>query len=251
MVRVGGRVALVTGAGKGIGEAIARRLAEEGADVAVNDLDAGLAEQSAELVRSLGRRSCVLVGDVSDFATVQQLVEQAISDLGRIDILVNNAGIFIDKSIFRMEPADFEKVLRVNLFGAWNFIKCVVPGMRERRYGKIVNISSRAMLGNPGQSNYSASKAGLVGMTRALALELGKFNINVNAVAPGAVMTDLLRQTSEENIQRMLANTPLGRLGEPVDIANAVLFLASDEASYITGQTLIVCGGRSLGASNL
>jgi 3-oxoacyl-[acyl-carrier protein] reductase len=250
-VRVGEKVALVTGAGKGIGEAIALRLAEEGADVVVNDIDRATAEATAEAVRAKGRRAAIAIGDVSKFDQVQAMVEGALSELGRIDILVNNAGIFIDKSIFRMEPSDFERVLQINLFGAWNFIKCVVPGMRERRSGKIVNISSRAMLGNPGQSNYSASKAGLVGMTRALALELGKFNINVNAVAPGAVMTDLLRQTSEENIQRMLANTPLGRIGEPRDIANAVLFLASEEASYITGQTLIVCGGRSLGASNL
>lgn len=250
-MRVADKVALVTGAGKGIGEAIALRLAEEGADVVVNDIDRGSAEATAEAVRAKGRRATVAIGDVSKFDEVQAMVDEATNALGRIDILVNNAGIFIDKSIFRMEPQDFERVLRINLFGPWNFIKCVVPGMRERRYGKIVNISSRAMLGNPGQSNYSASKAGLVGMTRALALELGKFNINVNAVAPGAVMTDLLRQTSEENIQRMLANTPLGRIGDPVDIANAVLFLASDEASYITGQTLIVCGGRSLGASNL
>lgn len=250
-MRVADKVALVTGAGKGIGEAIALRLAEEGADVVVNDIDRGSAEATAEAVRGKGRRATVAIGDVSKFDEVQAMVDEATNALGRIDILVNNAGIFIDKSIFRMEPQDFERVLRINLFGPWNFIKCVVPGMRERRYGKIVNISSRAMLGNPGQSNYSASKAGLVGMTRALALELGKFNINVNAVAPGAVMTDLLRQTSEENIQRMLANTPLGRIGDPVDIANAVLFLASDEASYITGQTLIVCGGRSLGASNL
>ncbi|MCS6803135.1 MAG: SDR family NAD(P)-dependent oxidoreductase [Chloroflexota bacterium] len=250
-MRVGDKVALVTGAGKGIGEAIALRLAEEGADVVVNDIDRASAEKTAAAVRAKGRRALVAIGDVANFEDVRAVVDQALGELGRVDILVNNAGIFIDKSIFRMEPQDFERVLRINLFGAWNFIKCVVPGMRERRYGKIVNISSRAMLGNPGQSNYSASKAGLVGMTRALALELGKFNINVNAVAPGAVMTDLLRQTSEENIQRMLANTPLGRIGEPIDIANAVLFLASDEASYITGQTLIVCGGRSLGASNL
>ncbi|MFN8532961.1 MAG: glucose 1-dehydrogenase [Dehalococcoidia bacterium] len=250
-MRVGEKVALVTGAGKGIGEAIAQRLAEEGADIVINDIDQATAETAAEAIRAKGRRASVVIGDVSNFESVQSMVEQAIGQMGQIDILVNNAGIFIDKSIFRMEPRDFERVLQINLFGAWNFIKSVLPGMRERRYGKIVNISSRAMLGNPGQSNYSASKAGLVGMTRALALELGKFNINVNAVAPGAVMTDLLRQTSEENIQRMLANTPLGRIGDPRDIANAVLFLASEEASYMTGQTLIVCGGRSLGASNL
>jgi NAD(P)-dependent dehydrogenase (short-subunit alcohol dehydrogenase family) len=250
-VRVADKVALVTGSGKGIGEAIAQRLAEEGADVIINDIDQATAEQAADGIRAKGRRSMTVIGDVSNFEQVQSMVEQANAEFGRIDILVNNAGIFIDKSIFRMEPRDFERVLQINLFGGWNFIKNVLPGMRERRYGKIVNIASRAMLGNPGQSNYSASKAGLVGMTRALALELGKFNINVNAVAPGAIMTDLLRQTSEENIQRMLANTPLGRIGDPGDVANAVLFFASDESSYVTGQTLIVCGGRSLGASNL
>ncbi len=250
-MRVAGKVALVTGSGRGIGEAIATRLAEEGADVIINDVDADVANETSERIKSLGRRSAAIVADVSNYESVQGLVQKGIEQLGQIDILVNNAGIFRDASIFRMTEEDFDRVIAINLKGYWNLIKHVAPGFRERRYGKIVNIASRAMLGNPGQSNYSASKAGIVGMTRALALELGKFNINVNAVAPGAVMTDLLRRTSEENIQRMLANTPLGRIGDPVDVANAVLFLASDEASYITGQTLIVCGGRSVSVSNL
>ncbi|MCS7003414.1 MAG: SDR family oxidoreductase [Dehalococcoidia bacterium] len=250
-MRLANKVALVTGAGRGIGAAIAERLAAEGADVIINDIDHATAEAEAAKVRDLGRRAVAVVGDVSKLADAQRIVATGVEQIGPIDILVNNAGIFRDKSILRMEEIDFDLVIAVNLKGPWNLIKTVVPSMRERKTGKIINIASRAMLGNPGQSNYSASKAGLVGMTRALALELGKFNINVNAVAPGAIWTDLLRQTSEENIQRMLANTPLGRIGNPEDVANAVAFFASEESSYITGQTLIVCGGRSLGASNL
>lgn len=250
-MRVADKVALVTGGGKGIGEAIALRLAEDGADIAIADVVLENAEETAEKVRALGRKAVALKANVMSLEEVTGVVEKVNSDLGPIDILVNNAGIFRDKSIFRMTEEDFDLVIGVNLKGAWNGIKAVTPTMRERRTGKIVSISSRAMLGNPGQANYSASKAGIVGMTRALALELGKFNINVNAVAPGAIWTDLLRQTSEDNIAKMLANTPLQKIGEPRDVGNAVLFLASEEANYITGQTLIVCGGRSVAASNL
>jgi NAD(P)-dependent dehydrogenase (short-subunit alcohol dehydrogenase family) len=244
-------VALVTGSGKGIGAAIAERLAEEGADIVINDIDPKTAEGTAEKIRGMGRRAIVLQADVSKFQPVQEMVEEATKQMGRIDILVNNAGIFRDKSILRMTEEDFDLVLAINLKGYWNNIKAVVPGMRERKYGKIVNISSRAYLGNPGQSNYSASKAGVVGLTRALGLELGKFNININAVAPGAVMTDLLKDAGQDAIDRMLANTPMGRIGEGRDIANAVLYFASDESSYVQGQTLLVCGGRSLTSGSL
>jgi len=250
-MRVQDKVALVTGSGKGIGAAIAERLAEEGADIIINDVDLETANATAEKIRGMGRRSIALKADVSKLAQVQEMVDEANKQMGRIDILVNNAGIFRDKSIFRMTEEDFDLVLNINLKGYWNNIKAVLPGMRERKYGKVVNISSRAYLGNPGQSNYSASKAGVVGMTRALGLELGKFNININAVAPGAVMTDLLRDAGQEAIDRMLANTPMGRIGEGKDVANAVLYFASDESSYVQGQTLLVCGGRSLTSGSL
>lgn len=244
-MRVKNKVAIITGGGQGIGEGIAMRLAEEGARIAVVDLNFEAAEK---VMRKIERNNeCIAIGcDVSIATQVQDMVETVIGKFGRIDILINNAGIIRDALLKDMTEDMFDMVLNVNLKGVWLCIKHVTPYMAERRYGKIVNISSRAATGAVAQSNYSAAKAGVNGLTRSLALEFAHLNINVNAVAPGFIYTPLTCAFDQNTIDRKVDTTPLQRGGKPDDIANAVLFLASDEASFITGQILNVCGGRSL-----
>lgn len=244
-----GRVAIVTGAGSGIGKAIAQALAQRGAHVIVADLRSEAAEAVAGEITAAGAKASPWGVNVAERREVTAMAEEAAARHGHVDILVNNAGTLRDRQIKNLERQDWQRVLDVNLGGAWNCALAVLPRMERQRYGKIVSISSRAALGNFGQTNYASSKAGIIGMTRSLALEKGEYNININAVAPGYVETPMTAGASPELHDRALKATPLKRLGEPADIAKPVAFLCSDEAAYVTGQCLFVCGGRSLKAA--
>jgi NAD(P)-dependent dehydrogenase (short-subunit alcohol dehydrogenase family) len=246
--RLAGKSALVTGAGRGIGQAIALRLAEEGAAVAVNDVDAAAAEETAVLCAKLGAGAIPAVADVSRSAEVRAMVSAVIERFGKLDVLVNNCGIIRDNFIQNMSEDDFDLVLAVNLKSAWLCARAVVPHMVERRCGKIVSVSSRAYMGNRGQTNYSASKAGIIGMTRSLALEVGRFGVHANAVAPGLIDTPLVAGLREDVRHKLVEAQPTRTMGSPRDVANAVLFLASAEADFITGEVLHVDGGKSIGA---
>ncbi len=243
-----GKVALVTGSGRGIGRAIAEELAKRGADVILADRMLETAQQSAaEIAAQTGRRTLALEVDVASYESARKMVEKALEAFGKIDILVNNAGITRDNLIMRMDEADWDAVIDINLKGAWNCSKAVIRSMMKQRYGRIVNISSvSGLAGQAGQTNYSASKAGLIGFTKALAREVASRQITVNAVAPGFVPTALTVDLPEELKESMLKITPLGRMGKPEEIAYAVAFFASDEAAYITGQVLSVDGGMMM-----
>lgn len=248
-MRIKDRVAIVTGAAQGLGEGIALRLAEEGAKIAAVDVNQEGANQTASKIQGMGREAMAFNTNVADKAQVQALCQAIVAKWGRIDILVNNAGITRDAMLKNMTEENWDAVLAVNLKAPFLLIQAASKYMAEQKYGKIVNITSRAYLGNIGQSNYSASKGGLVSLTRTAALELARFGINVNVIAPGPMNTPMVKTIPQDVFERMLKTIPLGRIGEPTDIANAVLFLASDEAAFITGQTLFVCGGRSIGAA--
>ncbi|RJQ29953.1 MAG: glucose 1-dehydrogenase [Peptococcaceae bacterium] len=245
-MRVKDRVAIITGSGSGIGRATAHRLAEEGAKVVITDIVEERAASAAAEITSKGGTAIAVKADVSKSSEVENLINKTIEAFGRIDILVNNAGFTVDALIKNMTEEMWDAVVDTCLKGAFLCSKFASNYMIEQNYGKIVNISSRAYLGNPGQANYSSAKAGIVGLTRSLALELGRYNINVNAVAPGMVNTEGLKSHPKYDflIERSIKNTPLKRVGEPVDIANVILFLVSDESSYITGDVLHVTGGR-------
>ena len=242
---VDGRIALVTGASRGIGRAVALALAAEGADVAVNYAGSEKAAQEvAEAIRAMGRRALVVQADVSDAEAVQKMVAAVTSEFGRIDILVNNAGITRDGLLMRMKDEDWEAVLKTNLTGVYNCTKAVAKGMMKQRYGRIINMTSVVgVTGNAGQANYAAAKAGVIGLTKSTAKELGSRAITANAIAPGFIESDMTAGLPEKNKQEMAAAIPLGKFGQPADVAQAVVFLASDWASYITGQTLHVDGG--------
>jgi 3-oxoacyl-[acyl-carrier protein] reductase len=239
------KVALVTGSARGIGRAIAETLAARGASLVIADLRAEMAAATAqEISASTGQRTLAVAVDVVDSNSVKAMVDRVLLDFGHLDILVNNAGITRDNLIMRMEEADWDLVLNINLKGAFNCSKAVVRTMMKQRYGRIVNIASvSGLAGQAGQANYSASKAGLIGMTKALARELGSRQITVNAVAPGFIPTDLTKDLPTELKDASLKMIPLGRWGAPQEIAAAVAFLASDEAAYITGHVLSVDGG--------
>ena len=238
------KIALVTGAARGIGRAIAVQLAADGADVALCDVKAEWLEETASAVRGLGRRAECYAMDVADGAAVGAAVARAAADFGRLDILVNNAGITRDTLLIRMSEEDWDAVLDINLKGAFLVTKAAAKLMMKQRAGAIVNIASVVgIMGNAGQANYTASKAGLIALTKTAAKELGSRNIRVNAVAPGFIRTAMTDQLSEAAKDAMLRLVPLGRPGEPEDVARAVAFLASDNAAYVNGQVLTVCGG--------
>jgi 3-oxoacyl-[acyl-carrier protein] reductase len=247
--RFEGRVAIVTGAARGIGAAIAARLALEGATVVLVDRDPG-AEMTAQGLRDLGRSADFVVADVTDAAAVDRFVADVADDYGRLDVLVNNAGLTRDDLLFKLSEEDWDTVLEVNLKGAFLCSRSAQRKMVDARRGAIVNLSSRSALGNRGQANYSAAKAGVRGLTSTMALELGPFGIRANAVAPGYIATEMTDATArrlgldpEEHRAKTAAATPLRRVGTPDDVASVVAFLASDEAGYVSGQTIEINGG--------
>ena len=243
-MRLQGRVAVVTGAAQGIGRAIAEALARNGADVAVADLDAGRSQETVAAVQQLGRRALNVKVNVADWNDAKAMVDQVIKEWGKIDILVNNAGITRDGLLLRMKEEDWNLVLQVNLNGTFHCTKAVLQPMTKQRYGRIVNIASIVgVMGNVGQANYAASKAAVIGFTKTVAREYASRAVTVNAVAPGFIDTAMTQGLSSDVKEVLQKQIPLGRLGQPGDIAAAVLFLASDEAAYITGQVLHVNGG--------
>jgi len=244
-----GKVALVTGASRGIGRAIALELAKAGADVAVNYAGSEqAAEEVVQAVQAMGRRAMKIQANVGVMEEAEQMVSQVLEAYGRIDILVNNAGITKDNLIMRMKEEEFDSVININLKGVFNCLKAVTRPMMKQRSGRIINISSVVgAVGNPGQANYVAAKAGVIGLTKAAAKELAVRGITVNAVAPGFIGTDMTDKLSEEQKAALLPQIPLARMGRPEEIASAVRFLASDDASYMTGQTLHVDGGMYMG----
>jgi 3-oxoacyl-[acyl-carrier protein] reductase len=240
-----GKVALVTGASRGIGRAIALELARHGAKVVVNY--AGNEAKANEVVNeiiNMGGEAFAIQADVSKAEAVEQMVKEALERFGRLDILVNNAGVTRDNLLMRMKEEEWDEVININLKGVFNCTKAVTRPMMKQRYGRIVNIASIVgVMGNPGQANYVAAKAGVIGLTKTAARELASRNITVNAIAPGFITTDMTDRLSEEIRSEMLKQIPLARFGEPEDIAKVVVFLVSDAANYITGQTIHVDGG--------
>lgn len=248
--RINEKVAIVTGGAQGIGQGICFRLAEEGAKVAIFDLNLEEAGKTAREIERAGGTALALKVDVTKSAEVEAAVKQVVSKFGKVDILVNNAGLSLSCAVSKMSEETWDKVQDVNLKGAFLCCRAVMPYMKERRSGKIVNITSIAALrATPFAAHYGASKAGLVAFTQGLAMELGHRNINVNAVGPGIITTPLSEQEVPPEVrEHLMSRIPLGRIGIPRDIANAVLFLVSEEASYISGQCLYVCGGLSANA---
>ena len=238
------KVALVTGAGSGIGKAIAVMLAQEGADIVVNDMNSSSAEQTAETINSIGKKALVSVANITERNEVEQMFDATKKEFNRLDFLINNAGVTRDNFLVKMTEAEWDQVIDVNLKGVFNCTQCAVKIMREQRSGKIVNLSSASgQMGNIGQVNYSASKAGIIGITKTLAKELARFNINVNAVAPGFINTPMTEKVPDKVRDMIKSNIPLSRFGEPEDIAKVVKFLVTEDSDYITGQVIACNGG--------
>lgn len=244
------RTAIVTGAARGIGAAVATRLAADGFQVAILDLDASAVEPLAESLRATGASAISLGADVADEASVEAAVQRCVDELGPPVVLVNNAGIIRDDLLFRMSSGDWDAVIGVHLRGAFLMSRACQRHMIESRWGRIVSMSSISAHGNRGQANYAAAKAGLEGFTRSIALELGPFGVTGNAIGPGYIETDMIRQTAERLgepydafVERIAAGVPVRRMGQPEDIAAAVSFFAREDAGFVTGQTLYVSGG--------
>ncbi len=243
-MRLKDKVAMVTGGARGIGRAIALLFAREGADIAVCDVNSESAESTCRQIEALGRKAIAVKMDVTSLPSVEEGLNKILDKLTKVDILVNNAGITKDALVLRMSEQDWDAVINVNLKGTFNCAKAVSRVMIKQRQGSIVNIASIiGIIGNPGQANYSASKAGIIALTKTLAKELSSRNINVNAVAPGFIQTEMTAKLPEELKEKMKAAIPLARFGDPQDVARTCLFLASEDAAYITGQTIIVDGG--------
>jgi len=245
-----GHVAVVTGGGRGIGAATASKLAAQGAGVAVADLDQGPADEVAAAIRAAGGKAVGVACDVTSRASVEALADRAVAEFGRLDLLVTCAGLTRDNLLFKMTDEDWDLVIDTHLKGTFNACRAAQKHMVAQKYGKMVLISSTSALGNRGQTNYATAKAGLQGMAKTLAIELGPFNVNVNAVAPGFIETRMTRSTAERmgvDFEKMkedaAARTPLRRVGQPEDVANVIAFLCSEESSFVTGQVIYVAGG--------
>jgi len=247
LISLEGRVALITGAARGIGKEIALKLSGAGADIVICDLDEDMIETTINEIKEYGNKAHGIVCDVTSEESVKEMIDEIYRKFEKIDILVNNAGITMDTLFMRMSKDKWDKVIDVNLTGAFNVTKAAIRGMIKQRGGKIINISSVVgLMGNPGQVNYSASKAGLIGLTKSIAKEYGKRNINVNAVAPGFISTEMTDKLSEKAEKELLDNISIKRKGTPEDVANTVLFLSSDLSDYITGQVILVDGGMRM-----
>lgn len=241
------KIAIVTGAAKGIGKAISLRLADDGCFVCAVDIDDDF---GIKLINELGKENSKYYKcDIQNEGQVKELFQNIIKEFNKINVLVNNAGIIYDNLIINMSLKEFENVINVNLKGTWLMCREAANIMKTLESGRIINISSRAWLGNPGQSNYSSSKAGIIGLTRSLALELGRYNILVNAVAPGLIDTPLTRALPSEVREKLIQAQPTKNMGKPEDVANVVSFLANEKTRFITGQTIYVDGGKSIGAN--
>ncbi|SMB92234.1 3-oxoacyl-[acyl-carrier-protein] reductase [Thermanaeromonas toyohensis ToBE] len=245
-MRLRDKVAIITGAGRGIGRAIALKLAQEGAKVVVSDIIIENAQAVAEEIKKAGGTALAIKTNIAVREEVEQLFTEAINHFGKIDILVNNAGINRDAMLHKMTDEQWDEVIAVNLTGTFYCTRQAAIYMRERGYGRIINIASASWLGNIGQANYAASKAGVVGLTKTAARELAKKGITVNAICPGFIDTDMTRGVPPKVWDLMISKIPMGRVGQPEDVANLVAFLASDEASYITGEVINVGGGMVL-----
>jgi 3-oxoacyl-[acyl-carrier protein] reductase len=238
------RVSLITGAARGIGREIALALAREGSDIVVCDVDLEAAQGTQKEIEALGRRAMSFKVDVTNLGQIDDMVNLILDKFTKIDILVNNAGITKDNLILRMSEEDWDRVLSVNLKGAFNCMKAVSRHMLKKRYGKIINVASIiGIIGNAGQANYAASKGGLIALTKSLAKELASRNINVNAVAPGFIDTPMTAKLPEDYKKQMLENIPMRRFGKPQDVAEVCLFLAGPDSDYMTGQVIVVDGG--------
>ena len=246
-MQLAGQVLVVTGGARGIGREIALLFAKEGSDVALFDVNEELLGQTVKELEALGRRAIGLVVDVTNAAAVDEAVSKALDKLGRIDILINNAGVTKDGLIVRMDEAQWDRVLDINLKGTFLCTRAVAKVMLKARRGRIVSIASIVgLIGNPGQANYAASKAGVIGLTKSVARELASRGITVNAIAPGFIQTDMTHALPEEVKQRLFQSIPMGKLGEAGDVAQAALFLVRDAARYITGHVLVVDGGLAM-----
>jgi len=250
MGRLDGRVAFVTGAARGIGAATALRLAEDGASVVLADIDLEGCQRGVEEINRLGAHAMAVTCNVAENAVVQDAVAQTVDRFGRLDILVNNAGVIRDNLLFKMTEDDWDTVMNIHLKGAFLCSRAAQTHMVKQNYGRVISLSSTSALGNRGQANYSSAKAGLQGFTRTLAVELGKFGITANAIAPGFIDTEMTRTTARRQgldpdvvIAEASKRIPVGRVGQPRDIANVVCFLASEEAGYVNGQIIYVAGG--------
>lgn len=243
-MRLEKKVALITGGTRGIGEAICVKLAEEGADIAFTGRDPAPARGVVEKLSGIGRKALFFEADVTDRKTMEDVADETVKQFGSLDVVVNNAGITRDGLFIRMKEEDWSSVIDTNLSGAFNVTQAAAKRMLKQKRGSIINISSViGLAGNAGQANYAASKAGLIGLTKALAKEFASRNVRVNAIAPGFIETEMTKKLSDDIREKARLSIPLGYFGEPIDVASAVVFLASEEARYITGQILVVDGG--------